>query len=182
MGIKRFIYNCLFNKRQRFAIWQAVLFSEYTYRRRGNVDGAAYVRTVINEVAPIAATKQRLFTADEVDAIVKARVSEVIKAADREAQKFPQKVDKPEIRVIKVDLDKCASCEHLDECDTIPAEIKTILNHSKEEGEKEESGKETTDTTQEEHKEEESKPTDTDKPSEDVDEAGDSKDSDENKK
>ena len=82
MGIKRFIYNRLFNKRQRFAIWQAVLFSEYAYRRRGNVDGAAYVRTVINEVAPIAATKQRLFTADEVDAIVKARVSEVIKPTD----------------------------------------------------------------------------------------------------
>lgn len=181
MGIKRFIYNRLFNKRQRFAIWQAVLFSEYTYRRRGNVDGAAYVRTVINEVAPIAATKQRLFTADEVDAIVKARVSEAIKAADRGAQKLPQKGNKPEFRVIKVDLDKCATCQHLDECDTIPAEIKTILNHQKAE-EKEESGKETTDTTQEEHKEEENKPTDTDKPFEDIDEAGDSEDSDENKK
>lgn len=172
MGIKRFIYNRLFNKRQRFAIWQAVLFSEYTYRRRGNVDGAAYVRTVINEVAPIAATKQRLFTADEVDAIVKARVSEMVKAMDKEAQKLTQKADKPEVRVFKVDLDKCASCEHFDECDIIPAEVKTILNHHKEE----ESGKETIDTTQEEHKEEENKPTD--KPSEDVDEA---EDSDENK-
>ena len=165
MGIKRFIYNRLFNKRQRFAIWQAVLFSEYTYRRRGNVDGAAYVRTVINEVAPIAATKQRLFTADEVDAIVKARVSEMVKAMDKEAQKLTQKTDKPEVRIFKVDLDKCASCEHLDECDIIPAEVKTILNQHKEE----ESDKETTDTTQEEHKEE-NKPTDTDKPSEDSDE------------
>ena len=70
MGIKRFIYNRLFNKRQRRVIWQALLYSEYRYKRRGNTDGAAYVRTVINETVKTAGTKQRTYLESEVDAIV----------------------------------------------------------------------------------------------------------------
>lgn len=49
MNFKKQIFKMLFNKRQRAIIWQAVLFSEHTYRRRGNVNGAATVLTVINE-------------------------------------------------------------------------------------------------------------------------------------
>lgn len=75
MWIKRFIYNRLFNKRQREAIWKAVLYSEYKYKQRGNVNGAAAVRTVINEVYKTAATKQPMFSASQVHEIVQAEVA-----------------------------------------------------------------------------------------------------------
>lgn len=80
--IKRFIFNCLFNKRQRNVIWQAVLYSEYTYKRRNNVDGVARVRQVINEVAPVAATKQRTYLESQVNEIVQAQVNAALKGAD----------------------------------------------------------------------------------------------------
>lgn len=75
MGIKRFIYNRLFNKRQREVIWKAVLYSEYKYKQRGNVNGAAAVRTTINEVYKTAATKQPMFSASQVHEIVQAEVA-----------------------------------------------------------------------------------------------------------
>ena len=58
MKAKAFILNCLFNKRQREIIWNAVLFSEHTYRRRGDVDSAAQVQQVINEVATTFGVKE----------------------------------------------------------------------------------------------------------------------------
>lgn len=82
MGIKRFIYNRLFNKQQREVIWKAVLYSEYKYKKRGNVNGAAEVRTVINEVCKTAATKQPLFYASQVQEIVQAEVANARKDMD----------------------------------------------------------------------------------------------------
>lgn len=80
--IKRFIFNRLFNKRQRNVIWQAVLYSEYTYKRRNNAEGVARVRQVINEVAPVAATKQRTYLESQVNEIVQAKVNAALKGAD----------------------------------------------------------------------------------------------------
>lgn len=80
--IKRFIFNRLFNKRQRNVIWQAVLYSEYTYRRRNNAEGVARVRQVINEVAKIAATKQRTYLESQVNEIVQAQVNAALKGAE----------------------------------------------------------------------------------------------------
>ena len=83
MGIKRFIYNRLFNKRQRRVIWQALLYSEYRYKRRGNTDGAAYVRTVINEIIKTAGTKQRTYLESEVDAMVNKAIEETVKEGNK---------------------------------------------------------------------------------------------------
>lgn len=80
--IKRFIFNCLFNKRQRNVIWQAVLYSEYNYKRRNNAEGVARVRQVINEVAPVAATKQRTYLESQVNEIVQAQVNVALKGAE----------------------------------------------------------------------------------------------------
>ena len=81
--IKRFIFNRLFNKRQRNVIWQAVLYSEYTYKRRNNADGVARVRQVINEVAPVAATKQRTYLESQVNEIVQSQVNTALKRAEK---------------------------------------------------------------------------------------------------
>lgn len=68
--IKRFLVKLLFSKKQREIIQQAVIFSEYTYRRRGKVDEAARVQTVLNEVTPMLGVIKQTFTKEEVDDIV----------------------------------------------------------------------------------------------------------------
>jgi hypothetical protein len=71
MSIKKFIFNRIFNQRQRNVIWNAVLFSQHTYRRRGQVDNAAVVQQVINEVAYLFKVK-RNYSQEEVDAMIQA--------------------------------------------------------------------------------------------------------------
>lgn len=71
MSIKKFIFNRIFNKRQRDIIWNAILFSQHTYRRRGQVDNAAVVQQVINEVGHLFKVK-RNYSQEEVDAMIQA--------------------------------------------------------------------------------------------------------------
>ena len=70
MNFKKRIFKMLFNKRQRAIIQQAILFSEHTYKRRGNVNAAATVQTVINETEKIFGFDKSHFTKEEVDEIV----------------------------------------------------------------------------------------------------------------
>lgn len=93
MNFKKQIFKMLFNKRQRAVIWQAVLFSEHTYRRRGNVNGAATVLTVINETEKTFGFDKRHFTKEEVDNIVagvlsdgKAHLEEVFRKGSEVAE------------------------------------------------------------------------------------------------
>lgn len=134
MNIKRLIYNMLFNERQRKAIWQAVLFSEHTYKRRGNVDGAAHVRQVINEVAKIAATKQAVYLESQVAEIVKHEVEAALKgsqakieAAYKEGKTAGVKKTLDEVKQIlddakkrtkpfTIDTAKCEKCDEADNC------------------------------------------------------------------
>lgn len=76
MNLKKRIFKMLFNKRQRAIIWQAILFSEHTYKRRGNVNAAASVQTVINETEKIFGFDKSNFTKEEVDEIVAGVINE----------------------------------------------------------------------------------------------------------
>lgn len=76
MNFKKRIFKMLFNKRQRAIIWQALLFSEHTYKRRGNVNAAANVQTVINETEKIFGFDKPHFTKEEVDEIVARVINE----------------------------------------------------------------------------------------------------------
>ena len=76
MNFKKRILKMLFNKRQRAIIWQAILFSEHTYKRRGNVNAAATVQTVINETEKIFGFDKSHFTKEEVDDIVAGVINE----------------------------------------------------------------------------------------------------------
>lgn len=71
MSIKKFIFNRIFNQRQRDIIWNAIIFSQHTYRRRGQVDNAAVVQQVINEVAYLFKVK-RNYSQEDVDAMLQA--------------------------------------------------------------------------------------------------------------
>lgn len=68
--MKKFLLKLLFNKRQREIIWQAMIFSEHTYRRRGNINNAAVVQTVINETESAFNVVKNTYTKEEVDFIV----------------------------------------------------------------------------------------------------------------
>lgn len=81
--MKKFLLKLLLNKKQREIIWQAMIFSEYTYRRRGNVDGAAVVQTVINETQSAFGVVKNTYSKEEVDYIV----AQVIKDTRIESEK-----------------------------------------------------------------------------------------------
>lgn len=84
MNIKRFIFNRIFNQRQRDIIWNAIVFSQHTYRRRGWIDNAAVVQQVLNEVKSIFFASKS-FTQDEVNAIV-GKMENSFKAYQKEAE------------------------------------------------------------------------------------------------
>ena len=105
--IKRFIFNRLFNERQRKVIWHAVLYSEYTYKRRNNAEGVARVRQVINEVAQIAATKQRTYLESQVNEIVKAQVNAALKGAD---EKIAAAYKEGKTAGVKATIDEMKRC------------------------------------------------------------------------
>lgn len=81
--MKKFLMSLLFSKKQREVIWQAMIFSEYTYRRRGNVDAAAVVQTVINETKSTIGVVKDKYTQEEVDFIV----ANVIRDTKNESEK-----------------------------------------------------------------------------------------------
>lgn len=81
--MKKFLLKLLLNKKQREIIWQAMIFSEYTYRRRGNVDGAAVVQTVINETQTAFDVVKSNYSKEEVDYIV----AKIIKDTKAESEK-----------------------------------------------------------------------------------------------
>ena len=68
---KRIIMSLLLSKQERVMIWNALWFSNRTYRRRGNVDGAAAVQMVMNSTEHILGINKKTFTKEEVDQIVK---------------------------------------------------------------------------------------------------------------
>ena len=84
MNIKRFIFNRIFNQRQRDIIWNAIVFSQHTYRRRGQIDNAAVFQQVLNEVKSIFFASKS-FTQDEVNAII-GKMENSFKAYQKEAE------------------------------------------------------------------------------------------------
>lgn len=69
--MKKFLTKLLFSKKQREIIWQALIFSEYKYRCRGNVDKAVEVQFVLEKVYNKLGVAKSKFTKQEVLNIVK---------------------------------------------------------------------------------------------------------------
>lgn len=67
--IKKILFNLLFTKKQKEVLLKAIVYSEYKYRQRGNVDMAVNVHIVFNELSSFLGLKQT-YTKEEVDAIV----------------------------------------------------------------------------------------------------------------
>ena len=73
--IKKILFNLLLTKKQKEVIFKAIVYSEYKYRQRGNVDMAVNVHIVFDELSPFLGLKQT-YTREEVDAIVDRRMDE----------------------------------------------------------------------------------------------------------
>lgn len=73
--IKKILFNLLFTKKQKEVLLKAIVYSEYKYRQRGNVDMAVNVHIVFNELSSFLGLKQT-YTREEVDAIVNRLMDE----------------------------------------------------------------------------------------------------------
>lgn len=67
--IKKILFNLLLTKKQKEVLFKAIVYSEYKYRQRGNVDMAVNVHIVFDELSPFLGLKQT-YTREEADAIV----------------------------------------------------------------------------------------------------------------
>ena len=67
--IKKILFNLLLTEKQKEVIFKAIVYSEYKYRQRGNVNMAVNVHIVFDELSPFLGLKQT-YTREEVDAIV----------------------------------------------------------------------------------------------------------------
>lgn len=82
---KKFILSMLLNKRERIIIWNALWYSNHTYRRRGNINGAVAVSQVMNRVEYILGVVPQKYTKAEVDKIVDGVIDAIAKeVAERE--------------------------------------------------------------------------------------------------
>lgn len=63
--IKRVILSLLLSKNERVMLWNSLWFSNYTYRRRGDVDGAAAVQIVMNNLKHILGVTKQKFAHEE---------------------------------------------------------------------------------------------------------------------
>lgn len=158
--LKRFILRMLLTKQERVMIWNALWFSNHTYRRRGNVDGAAAVQIVMNSTEHVLGVNKKTFTKEEVDQIVKDVVeasqkatsdviSHIVNREFKKGYKSGQKAMGDEIKelfnlesisesekidfaeVSEIDLDK----EECDVCENKKDCIiyQTVFNHDSEE-------------------------------------------------
>jgi DNA-binding transcriptional MerR regulator len=140
--MKRFLTRLIFNQRQREAIWNAVIFSEHTYKRRGDVDNASKIGVVVNEIKNLFAPKEKTFTEKEVNDFMQETIElmnkKIVKVGE---DKFIEgvKLGKSMPKVLKqtIDTEKCKDCEHKNDCMVYGAIMEIESEKSKENAEEE---------------------------------------------
>lgn len=151
--MKKFLLRLLFSKKQRQIIWKALLYSEYVYRKRGNVDYAAVVQTVINETEKSFNCVKSNYTKEEVDYIV----SNVIKETKMESEKLLKEAYKKGVDSCREQLNSCYQKGYDDAMNNVPGVILIKKNDENDSEEKEESHQEENDFNQENNQEEKPK-------------------------
>lgn len=131
--IKRVILSLLLSKNERVMLWNSLWFSNHTYRRRGNVDGAAAVQIVMNNLEHVLGVTKQKFTHEEVQKIVNDTIEEAVKKSgsiiSKVAEEHFQKglraaeqmiadsaVDVEFNRGMVIDREECESCEEKRKC------------------------------------------------------------------
>lgn len=142
--LKRFILSLLLTKQERVMIWNALWFSNHTYRRRGNVDGAAAVQMVMNRTEGLIVPKGRKYSEKELVEIVEGIINEAAKASEEVTRHvarhefnkgyrkgrsertleeiaepirpFPNQVDGEITEGMEFDREKCETCDERENC------------------------------------------------------------------
>jgi len=79
--IKKFMLGLLLSKTERIAIWNALWFSNHTYRRRGDIDGATAVQVIMNNLEYTLGVKNQKFTQEEVQKIINDTINAAAKSS-----------------------------------------------------------------------------------------------------
>ena len=116
---KRMILGMIFTKRERVMIWNALWFSNHTYRRRGNVDAAANVQAVMDRIGCLIVPKGKMYSEDEVMSII----DDIVKTASDKTREIVNNVANREFRRGY----KQGSSETLD----IPVNVGTVIDKEK---------------------------------------------------
>lgn len=130
--IKRFILSLLLTKQERVMIWNALWFSNHTYRRRGNVDGAAAVQMVMNRTEGLIVPKGRKYSEKELTEIVE-EIAEPLRPFGRtvhvEEKDGKLEVDMELNEGMEIDREKCETRDAREGCIIFAM----IFGHDKEE-------------------------------------------------
>lgn len=124
MKIKQIILNCLFNKRQKSVLWEALLFSAHTYRRRKEMENFAVVNQVIEELKTVWGIKEKMYSQAEVDQIKKAAVEEGWKRGYDQTIKDLISSVSPQTPLkvgAVIDTSVCKACDLKESCETYNA-------------------------------------------------------------
>lgn len=113
--IKRLLVSFLFTKKQREFIQQAIIYSEYKYRKRGNVEKAAEAHSVLNETMPILGVIAQTYTKEEVDTIVGIMFREQKQIIDNEVKKAFKAGAESVLKQMKVVGVAVPACSHEEE-------------------------------------------------------------------
>lgn len=84
--MKKLLLKLILNKRQKELIWDALLFSAHTYKRRGNVESQAQVQTVLNELEKTFGVVKQCYSKDDVTNLVN-NSTEALKAIEAKYKK-----------------------------------------------------------------------------------------------
>ena len=68
--IKNICARIAFNKQQRLVIWNALAYSDFSYRRKGNVDRAVLTSTIMAQTERQFGIAGKKFTKEEVNAML----------------------------------------------------------------------------------------------------------------
>ena len=136
--IKNLAFKAFLNKEQRAVIYQALIYSEHVYKRRGNVDKAVKVKSVIEQTRKLFGFSNT-FTEEEVTNIVEnvrkdneklladtfnrgavvaeQKLREAFAAGFNSCLKKVREDSAKHLELLgTVNLNDCEKCEHKDDC------------------------------------------------------------------
>lgn len=145
MKIKRFVFSLLFSKSERAIIWNALVFSSHTYKRRGQPNNAKVVDKIIKKSKSIILSKEEEYAFDS-EQFVK-NISEFVKGMFEYKKTMTEYERRLKMATIVeplktfdglglqvgtvIDSEKCKVCEYKDSC-----ELYKILSEEEKEEEK----------------------------------------------
>lgn len=115
--IKKFILALLLTKEQRVVILDALNFSLYTYKRRGQIEEAIQVGVVVSDLQKVLTKPKQTYNEKEVQEIVDDTIKHTIsKTIDKMSQKFNEMRSKEKENFIEINLDFCETCVEKSKC------------------------------------------------------------------